>query len=591
MLRQAAALEDSGRLEEALRLYTAALEAAPDLEDALHNRGLLLARLGRLGEAEANHRRYVAAHPTSVNAHRLLADVLIALGRYDEALLELDWVLARDPGFIEALVQRGIALACLRRLPEAQADLDQARARSPETVRKLLERVASAGDADVVLSARNIFLARRYRAQGECDWSGWDDYVAEFRKAASADDYPIEPAVSFMAFHVPLSGAERKGVAQRVASWLEAKCPPLPPAQRRTRPVMRLGILSPDFREHLNAYCILPLFELLDRSRFELFAYSLAADDGSGIRGKLMRAAHRFRDIHLLNDEDAARQIRRDDVDVLVDLAGHSSGGRFGITARRPARKQIAYLGFPGSLGSRRIDAAIVDEIVAGNEDEWTEPRLLLPCSYFLYDFRQPPPDLGLSRTEYGLPQDFVYCAFHKAEKITPDAFDLWMRILARVPRAALWLLSLPTAAQERLRRRAADCGVDPGRLVFAPFDARPRYLARQRLGDLMLDAIHHSGMTTACDALNAGLPLLSVRGSAMASRAGESLLRAAGLPELVAPDTKSFVEMAVRLGTDAAALQALKGKLACNRSSAPLFDTAQRVRELESCFGSLTRA
>jgi predicted O-linked N-acetylglucosamine transferase (SPINDLY family) len=211
-----------------------------------------------------------------------------------------------------------------------------------------------------------------------------------------------------------------------------------------------------------------------------------------------------------------------------------------------------------------------------------------MPSTYYLYDFREPVSDVPVSRRDYGLPEDaFVYCAFHKAEKITPDAFELWMHLLVRVPRAVMWFLALPDAAATNLRAAAKLRGVDPSRLHFAPFELRAeRYLPRQRLGDLMIDALHHNAMTTACDALGAGLPVLSLRGSSMASRAGESLLRAAGLPELVASGQDEFIELAVQLASDRSRLADFRSHLA--DQSAPLFDTTRRVRELASALAAI---
>jgi protein O-GlcNAc transferase len=248
---------------------------------------------------------------------------------------------------------------------------------------------------------------------------------------------------------------------------------------------------------------------------------------------------------------------------------------------------QALYLGFPGSLGSPRVDYAIVDGVVAPDSTGWTETLARLPATYYLYDFRATVPDLALARGDYGLPEPaFVYCAFHKAEKINPHLFACWMEILRGAPGSVLWLLALSDAAQANLRRAAAARGIDPSRLVFAPFESRERYLARGRLGDLLLDAWPHSAMTTACDALGAGLPLLSLRGTTMAGRAAESLLRAAGLPELVAGNEEAYVATALRLAHDGT--RALKERLASARHSAPLFDTPARVRELEACFEAM---
>jgi predicted O-linked N-acetylglucosamine transferase (SPINDLY family) len=439
-----------------------------------------------------------------------------------------------------------------------------------------------------MLSPENIYFGSGWAALGRCDWSGWNEYVSEMRRTAGRPGIVIEPAVAFMSRLLPLTGAERRAVARNIALAIEAKSPLHRPAQARRGARMRIGVLSPDFREHLNAYLLLPLFQLIDHARFELHAYSVGADDGSDIRDRVRSAADAFRELQALSDQDAARLIRDDDIDILLDVGGHTTGARFAITARRPARLQVNYLGFSCSLASRRVDYAIVDRVVGNDDLEWTEARAFLPDTHFLYDFRAPGPQLAVSRRERGLPEEsFVYCAFHRAEKVSPDVFELWMRILSQVPRSALWFRALSDQSATNLRAAAAKRGVNPVRLVFTPFEPShdPRYLARHRLGDLMLDALHHNAMTSACDALGMGLPLLTLPGDAMASRAGESLVRAAGLPELVARDREDYVRIAVQLARQPEMLQSLKERLLANRRTAPLFDTAGRVRALESAF------
>jgi len=589
----AVALEDLGRPQDALTRYDAALQRTPGHEDALHNRGLLLARLGRLDEAERSHRDYVGLHPESGRARSDLAEALLALSRYQEALAELDWILARAPRDALALLKRGIALASLRRFEESRTAIMAAFAADRPAVTRFIEEVAPGAEAETMLSPRNIFLWRRYVAQGACDWTGWDDYLAEFKRAIRDPGLPLERALAFTALHLPLDESERQLLAVGIAARIERKVAPMPPRADPRHERLRIGVMSPDLREHLNAYLLLPLFELIDRRRFEIFAYSLTPDDGSAIRARVGAAVDRLRDLSGLGDREAANAIRQDEVDILVDCAGHTTGGRLEITAYRPAPVQALYLAFACTLGSTRVDYAIVDRIVVpqGTEEHWSETPVYLPDTYYLYDYREPTPELPVARAEYGLPQEaVVFCAGHKPEKITPDAFRLWLRVLAQVPRSALWLNAMPASAIANLRREAGNLGIDPGRLVFAPFDARERYLARQRLGDLMLDAVHHSAMTSACDALGAGLPVLTLKGATFASRAGESLLRAAGMPELVAADPDAFVRTASALGNDRAALAGLKAKLHANRSTAPLFDTASRVRQLETALAEMWR-
>lgn len=581
-------LEDLRQTNAALAHYDRALEAESSFEDALHNRGLLLAHLGRHEEAEANQRRYVAAHPGAPRARSVLADELLALGRFHEALEALDQFERLAPGDSSIRIRHGVALASLRRLDEARQAFTEARARDPQAVERYVQRVAPGSDQEFMLSPENIYFGSGWAALGRCDWSMWDDYVAEMRRAAQAPDIAIEPAVAFMCRLLPLSGAERHAVTRCIAARIEARYPPLPPLGAKRRGRIRVGVLSPDFREHLNAYLLLPLFELGDRARFELYGYSLAADDGSVIRARLRSRADRFVDLRDASDHDAAVAVRNDDVDILLDVGGHTTDARFAITAQRPARLQVNYLGFSCSLASSRVDYAIVDRFVGSDDTEWTEARVFLPHTHFLYDFRSEPARAQVARQDYGLPDDaFVYCAFHRAEKISPDVFELWMRILLQVPRSVLWFRALSEQAARNLRARAEERGVDPARLAFAPFEPShdPRYLARHRLGDLMLDSLHHNAMTSACDALGAGLPVLTLRGTALASRAGESLVSAAGLPELVTKDAEDYVRTAVRLATDRTALQALRLRLIANRQSAPLFDTAGRVRALERAF------
>jgi predicted O-linked N-acetylglucosamine transferase (SPINDLY family) len=592
-LLYAAALcyDDVGRVDEALAHYEAALRRAPGMEDALHNRGLLLSRLGRLEEAESNQRRYVEAHPGAARAHAGLADMLIAQRRFAEALEAIDNLERLSPEDISARVRRGIALASLRRFQEAREIFADALTRDRQAVERYLQRIAPGAHLRYLLSAKNIFLWQSWLAMGQCDWTDWDATVAEIQRLPGDDADAIDPALGFMALHLPLTGKERHEVSRRIATHIESNAPALPAPPPRSRARIRVGVLSPDLREHIMGHLLLPLFELLDRKRFDLYAYALIPEQASAIGARLRAATHAFRDLHLASDEEAAAQVRADDIDILIDAGGYTTGGRSGITARRAARIQALYLGFAGSLGSRRVDNVISDPVVSSSQSEWSETPVHLPHTYYLYDFREQIPDVPVSRKEYGLPEDaFVYCAFHRPEKISPDTFLLWMQILRQVPRAALWLLPMQPVAQRNLRRSAAAQGVAAERLVFAPFEPRhdPRYLARHRLGDLMLDALHHNAIATAGDALATALPMITVKGAAMASRSGESLLRAAGLPELVAADKAAYVELAVQLAADRERLNSYRRTLQAR--SAPLFDTAGRVRELEVAFLEMWR-
>jgi protein O-GlcNAc transferase len=575
-------------------LFLLLLADAPDNPELRHDCALAQIRDGR-GEAALEHtRRLLSSHPDWLGSHAVHGEALLSLGHYESALREFEWILARLPQDPLARLKRGFALASLGRFEEAQEAFDAARAADSGFVEQFCRQLSPNSDTATDLHPNNIFLWRQYLAQRDCDWRDWHRYVELFRRAAQDPDARPDRALVFPSLHVSLDVEERHRLASRVAAGIESGISPLPP-RAAVAPArrLRIGILSAGFREHVDALLLLPLFELIDRKRFELYAYSLAPDDRSAVRDRIRRAASRFRDVSALQPAGAAQQIRRDEIDILVDTGGYADGARFEIIAARPAPLQVLYLCFASTLGSERVDYTILDPIVAPQEhrEHWSERIVYLPDTYFLYDFRETPPQQALSREEYGLPRDAsVLCAFHKGEKIDPETFSLWMTILRAHEPAVLWLLGDRPKVVANLRDAAAAAGIDPGRLVFGGRERRDRYLARLRLADLYLDAVHHNAIVTACDCLAMGLPVLTLHGSTCTSLSAESLLRAADLPELVASDRDDYVRRAIQLLRDPGALGSLRRRIGSSRRRAPLFDTAARISELDAAFSEMWR-
>lgn len=578
----------------ALASFQAAARLDPAPLPALANAVLLLTQLQRTSEASAEADRLLERFEQEDQARRAAGEAYLSAGRYREALACFDWVLERNPADILALLKRGFALAALKEYSGSRDAFAKAKSANPEGVARFCVELSGRPEAPAALVPEAIYLWTRYLALCECDWRSIDDTVAELKRAIESGAASQEPALAFVAPLLPTTQADRYNLARSVAAPIEKRCPPLPPAAvpRAGRP-LRVGILSPDFREHVNAHLLLPLFEPGNRRELEYYAYSIGADDGSRVRREIQRSAHRFRDLRTLPDRAAAEQIRRDEIDVLVDVGGYTTGARFDIVARRPAPVQVSYLGFSSTLGSSRVDYVIADRVVLPVEDApcWTEAVARLPSTYFIYDFREPVRPTQAHRADFGLPEDaVVFSAFHRAEKVEPESFGLWMQILQQVPGSALWLYSSHERMPANVHREAAARGVDPQRLQFVPRAARDEYLARFRLADLLLDSLQFNATTTACDALAAGVPVLTARGTTFTSRTAESLLRAAGLPELVAPDREAFLERAVQFAREPGRLTAMRERLAVVRRSAPLFDVASRVKELEAAFLEMAR-
>jgi predicted O-linked N-acetylglucosamine transferase (SPINDLY family) len=304
---------------------------------------------------------------------------------------------------------------------------------------------------------------------------------------------------------------------------------------------------------------------------------------------RLLGAFEHFIDIDRLSDVEATQLVRRSEIDIAVDLAGFTQHARTGIFSLRAAPIQIGYLGYPGSMGTDYHDYLVADSVLipSGMEAQFAEKIVRLPHCYQPNDGKRSVSDREFSREELGLPATgFVFCCFNRAFKLTPETFDSWMRILRRVEGSVLWLSRPDPAAIVRLQLEATARGIDPVRIVFARAMPSPAdHLGRQRSAGLFLDTWPFNAHTTASDALWAGLPVLTCIGETLPSRVAASLLTSVGLPELITRSPPEYEELAVRLATHPEELAALRARLALNRSSAPLFDSARLARHLEAAF------
>jgi hypothetical protein len=349
---------------------------------------------------------------------------------------------------------------------------------------KLAEAVALLGRAALKLEDAAIewFYARKRM----CDWAGYREDEARARKAAGKQAFPLLALCS--------SPAEQLDCARRAAAArVVPKSLMCPRAMPRPGGRIRVGYVSANFRPHAGASLIVGLIEQHDRRDFEIIGYSARVDDGSQLGARLASAFDRFVDISSTGDRDAAWIVRNDGIDILVDLNGFTERGRTAILAYRPAPIQVNYLGFPGTAGADFIDYIIVDPfVVPADQQEFFRERLVhLPDCYQCNDDRRVISKHTPSRAQCGLPKEgFVFCCFNNAYKITPDFFDIWMRLLAAVPGSSLWLLDDNPWEKENLSREAAARGIAPERIVFAPKLPAPDHLARHRLADLFLDTL-----------------------------------------------------------------------------------------------------
>jgi predicted O-linked N-acetylglucosamine transferase (SPINDLY family) len=310
------------------------------------------------------------------------------------------------------------------------------------------------------------------------------------------------------------------------------------------------------------------------------------------MRQRLMRAFDEFIDVRALSDQAVAELLMQKGVHITVDLNGYTQDCRPEILAWRGAPIQVNYLGYPGTMGAAFMDYILVDPFVVPPDQQpfYTEKLVHLPDCYQVNDRKRAIAEETPSRADCGLPAEgFVFCSFNNSYKLTPDMFNIWMRLLVAVPGSVLWLSKINEQMEVNLRREASARGVAPERLVFAP--RKPSlsdHLARQRQAGLFLDTLPYNAHTTASDALWAGLPVLTCAGKSFAARVAGSLLHAVGLPELVTDNLADYESLALALARNPQRLQSLREKLQRQRDTMPLFDSGRFCRHLESAYESM---
>jgi predicted O-linked N-acetylglucosamine transferase (SPINDLY family) len=287
-------------------------------------------------------------------------------------------------------------------------------------------------------------------------------------------------------------------------------------------------------------------------------------------------------------------RIRREEIDILVNLNGYFGAPRMGLFMRRAAPLQVNYLGFPATLGASCMDYILADRVVIPLEEQcfYDEQVVYLPNSYQANDDKRPIADQVPSRAALGLPeQGFVFCNFNQSYKITPATFTSWMHILQAVDGSVLWLLTGRPPLEANLSKAAERHGIDPRRLIFASNLSPDRHLARLKQADLFLDSLPYNAHTTASDALWAGLPLLTCRGTTFPGRVAASLLTSVGMPELITESMDDYTARAIALARHPQTMSEMKKKLARNRLTRPLFDTDLFRRDIENAYIAMWQA
>jgi predicted O-linked N-acetylglucosamine transferase (SPINDLY family) len=608
LLATAVRLHQAGQLGAAEACYRQVLAAQPNLAEAHSNLGNALAAQGKLGEAVAAYREAIGIKPDLAEVYSNLGNALTAQGNLDEAVAACRRAIGIKSNYAEAHSNLGNALGAQGKLDEAVAAYRQAigiKPDLPETHSNLGGALAAQGRLDEAVAAlRQAISIKPDYAAAHSNLGGalakqgrLDEAIAAYRQAISIKpDY----AKAFSSLLLCLNYDDRSTNDQLFAAhreWDERYGQRAPrftvyPNDRDPARRLRIGYLSPDFRQHSVAYFVEPLLSGHDRQKVEVFCYAETTRPDS-VTTRLQGLADHWLVTVGLSDQRLAERIRTDGIDILVDVAGHSAGNRLLVFARKPAPVQVTWLGYPNTTGLKAIDYRLVDAVTdpAGEADAWASETLVrledgFLCYRGLRDGPEPtpPPCLKTGTVTFG--------SFNNPAKVSTATFDAWAKVLSRLPQARLILkgMSFADAATRALFfARLGDRGVSTERVeIMAWLPGSAEHLALYHRVDIALDPFPYNGTTTTCEALWMGVPVITLRGHRHAGRVGASLLTQIGLTDLIASSIDEYVEIAAALVGNPGRLDELRRALRPRMAASPLCDEGAFARKMEAAFRTM---
>lgn len=600
-----------GENDKAEEGYKEAIRLNPGFDKAYMNLGNIYLGEKKIDLAEENLRQAVKLNGQNHEALTSLANLMQQQGRVEETIPLLRAAIKLNPDIAGSYIalgssyqtrgDSGNAEKCYRKAIKLEPDSALALMHNGillESSGNMLEALESFNRA-VDLEPDFSTKAFLYAFQLELKLGIWDEYnerltelIKRLESYVTDDEQSFDlPSLSLNYF--PLPNELHYQVALKIAGKIKESMADIKKrcnfsyGENRTGK-LKIGYVSPDFRQHAVGILISEMFRFHDREKFEVFAYSLV-DVDDHISVNIKSHCDSFVDISKISPEAAARRINEDKIDILIDMAGYTTYSCPSILAIEAAPVQAQFLGYPDTTGADYIHYLLADGQIM---DEGLEPFYSEKIVYLPQAFLSSPMEISKekkSRKEYGIPEDaFVFSSFNANYKIEPQTFHVWMEILKELPKSILWLSKESDDFCERIREEAKQRGVDPERIIFAERESVPGFLALLGLADLFLDSFIYGAGSTAVCAVHAGLPILTLRGPSYTSRLGASVLAASGLSHMICKSQDEYKDRAIELAKNPNELLLIRKRLAEERETLPIFDTSAFVRNLERGFTAM---
>jgi protein O-GlcNAc transferase len=590
------------RFDEALAHYDKSLSLKPDYAEAWSNKGVVLIELQRFDEALAHYDKALSLKPDYAEAWSNKGVTLNGLKRFDEALAHYDKALSLKPDYAEAWSNKGVTLNGLKQHDEALAHFDKALSLKPDYAEAWSNKGATLNDLkrfdealahyDKALSLKPdidwIYGDLIHAKMRICEWSSFPDALEMISKKLTANEKVVNPFVLLSLNDDALMHKKSSEIYAYDRYRSISALVTIPKSANKDK--IRIAYFSPDFRNHPVSFLTSELFEIHNRNRFEVFAFSLhqaAVRDEMNLR--LRKGFDKFFDVGNMSDKEIAQFARECEIDIAIDLAGPTQYSRTGIFSYRAAPIQINWLGYPGTIGADFIDYIVADRTIIPETHYkfYVEKVVCLPDTYMVDDSKRVASSRRFTREECGLPKNaFVFCCFNNEYKFNSQVLDGWSRILLRAENSVLWIPENNQSFKTNVTTEFEKRGLDRSRLIFAKrLESMADHLARYDVADLFLDTHPYNAHTTAVDSLKSGVPVLTLMGQSFASRVAASLLSAIDLPELITSTQEEYEALAIELALNPKKLADIKFKLDANRLTTPLFNTPLFTKNIEAAY------
>lgn len=573
LLLELAVLFDSRNyFKEAILVIKISLLIEPGFFEAYLNLGRLFIKDSRISSAVHSFQLSILLQPNDISARYELAKALLLLGQYIKAKLIYETILDIEPNHSDSLLNLAL-------IKQKYRDY-------PESINLLLQACSLNDKFHLSISDRAIALeALIFSSLSICDWSNFYSFKKNSLDLGikgegivplglmALEDEPRHHLIRAQNFSKKYFFRKREELSIQFKQKI------------------KIAYFSAHYFQHATMNLMIRIFELYNREKFEVYVFSYGTYKPDFVTNRVKQNVDFFYDINNIEDREVVDLVRKQSIDIAIDLMGYTDETRISIFSYGIAPIQITYLGYPGTLGSNCFDYLLADSILIPKESEkfYSEKIIRMPFCYQCNDDKKVLSSSNLSREIFDLPiNGFVFACFNANYKITPHEFDIWMRLLNRVNGSVLWLLSSNKWSSDNLRREAIERGIDADRIIFAPKVTIVEHLNRHKCADLFLDTFNYNAHTTASDALATGLPIVTKIGKSFSARVCASLLNTLNLTELITSSPDEYENLAYKLAVDRQYYLDIKLKLIDSVRSSPLFDSQGFVDDLEGIFEKL---